>query len=635
MNKSNNSRRNFVKNFGKITASSAFVLGAPALSYASRSPLLSGEGNTANGTQNNVVLTKADRKEYGIPAKLDLSSLGLTKTKKKYSFVVLADTQGGDPTVNNVHGRIGSTNERTKLIVQSINREPVQPDFVIVVGDVVDDEGEVEHFEMMNSILSEINAPVLYEIGNHETHYTGHATMPGIFDPENEEYNFQLLSNFILAQKKMSGINRICYSYDVGDVHFIVFPNPMRPGFFESYPLFEWLVQDLRAHKDQPVVFFHHTPIVPTGHADIVSYSEVPAIKRRMLELLAEHGKVKYAMSGHIHIPFRSSLKSAKVYNGTTYINLPSGGISARYYGEQDVVSDPTVGYAVVDVDGSEMDMRLKHFDDEVLLPQLFDFDPDDCKLWFYEDWELPAFNALKNGDFSEGLKHWGKYFIYQQDRYPSITQNVIKDTQKTNALELYIDRENPYGHAVTFNRVAQMIDLQGRDQAYLNFEYKINGQDIMGYAGGVVSVALYRGEKNLGKIVYCFGKAYNKLDGLYSSKDDYFHYRCAYQPDVWNTGQINIADDIAFIQGERDSRLSITDADKVKITLQAWTDGKYWETNVDSQIRIQFADVALSDTGRISASSFAGQKPVLLDPDQVIQGITHYGAAKRRHFQK
>ena len=584
---------------------------------------------------NNVFLTKADRKEYAIPAKLDLSSLGLTKTKKKYSFVILADTQGGDPTENNVHGRIGPTNLNTRKLVESINREPVQPDFVMVVGDVVDDEGEKEHFEMLHSILSEINAPVLYEMGNHETPYPGNATTPGIFHPAKEENNFKLLSNFILAQKKMSGINRLCYSYDVGDVHFIVFPNPMRPGFFETYPCFEWLEQDLRDHKDQPVVFFHHTPIVPTGHSDLVSYSEVPTIKRRMLELLAGHGNVKYAMSGHIHIPFKSSLKSAKVYNGTTYINLPSGGIGSRYYGEPDIVSHPTVGYAVVDVDGTEMKMKLKHFDNVVNLPKLSEFKPDDCKLWFYEDWELPAFRSLKNGDFREGLNHWGNYLIYQQDRNPTITQNIVRDTQKTNALELYIDKDQPYGNAVTFNKVSQMIDLQGRDQAYLNLEYKINGQDLMGYAGGVVTVALYRGQENLGKMVYSLGEAYHKLDGLYSSKGDYFHYRCAYKPDVWNTAQINLADDIALIQSERDSRLSLKDADKVKITLQAWTDGKFWETDVDSQIRIQFAEVAFSDTGRISASSFAGQKPVLLDRDQVIQGITHYGAAKRKHFKK
>ena len=583
----------------------------------------------------NVVLTKTDRKEYAVPAKLDLARLGLTKAKKKYSFIVMADPQGGNPDVNNGHGRIGPTNEKIKLLVESINREPVQPEFVMVVGDVVDDEGETEHFEAMHSMLSEINAPVLYEMGNHETHYTGNATMPGLFDPEDEEYNFKLVSNYVLAQKKMSGINRICYSYDVGDVHFIVFPNPMRPGFFETYPCFDWLEQDLRAHKDQPVVFFHHTPVVPTGHADIVSYSEAPAIKRRTVELLSEHGNVKYAMSGHEHIPFKSSVKTAKVYNGTTYINLPSAGIGSRYYGEPDFVPHPTVGYAVVDVDGTEMKMKLKHFDHVVNLPKLSEFDPDDCSLWYYEDWELPAFNALKNGDFSEGLNHWGKYFIYQQDRNPSITQNVVRDSQKTRALELYIDKDQPYGTAVTFNRISQMIDWQGRDQAYLNCEYRINGQDLMGYAGGVVSVALYRGQENLGKIVYCFGDAYHKLDGLYSSKGDYFHYNCHFEPDVWNSAQINLAEDIAKIQRERETRLSLKDADKVKITLQAWTDGKYWETDVDTQIRIQFADVAFSDTGRISASSFAGQKPVLLDRDQVIQGITHYGAAKRKPFKK
>jgi 3',5'-cyclic AMP phosphodiesterase CpdA len=624
MNKTNNSRRNFIKNAGKICASSAFMLGKPAvagtMSSTIRNLLLSDGKSTPNNTQNNVVLTETDKKEYGTPEKLDLAYLGLTQTKK-YSFIVMADPQGGDPNINNKHGRIGPTNERIKLIVQSINREPVQPDFVMVVGDVVDDEAEEEHFEMMHSLLSEINAPILYEMGNHETPYPGNPSTPGIFYPGDEENNFQLLSNYILAQKKMSGINRICYSFDVGDVHFIVFPNPIRPGFFETYPVFDWLEQDLRAHRDQPVMFFHHSPVVPTGHAGIVSYSEEPPIKRRTLELLASHGNVKYAMSGHVHIPFKSSVKTARVYNGTTYINLPTGGIGARNFGEPDVVSPPSVGYAVVHVDGTKIDMKLKHFDDDILLePQTSDFNPDDFKLWFYDDWELPPFNELQNGDFNEGLNHWSKYFIYMQDKDPSITQNVIKDPQKTSALELYIDKDVPYGNAVTFNQVSQMIDLQDKNKAYLNFEYKINGRDILGNAGGVVSVALYSGEKNLGKIVYCFGKAYGKLDGVHTSPYDYFHYRCDYKPDAWNKGQINIADDIALIQGKRKSRLSLKDADKVKITLQAWTRGKNWKTLEDSQIRIKFADVSLSDTGRMSGSSFAGQKPVLLKTDQVMQ---------------
>ena len=37
---------------------------------------------------------------------------------------------------------------------------------------------------------------------------------------------------------------------------------------------------------------------------------------------------------------------------------------------------------------------------------------------------------------------------------------------------------------------------------------------------------------------------------------------------------------------------------------------------------------------GKLGASFFAGQEPVLLDPDPVIQGITHYGAPKSKHFQ-
>ena len=54
VDKTNNSRRDFIKTFGKIGASSAFVLGAPAVSAASRSPLLSGEGNPAKSVVKKV-----------------------------------------------------------------------------------------------------------------------------------------------------------------------------------------------------------------------------------------------------------------------------------------------------------------------------------------------------------------------------------------------------------------------------------------------------------------------------------------------------------------------------------------------------------------------------------------------------
>jgi len=178
MNTANNSRRSFIETVGKVGVSSAVVLGAPSMSSALGNGLRSDEKNPGKSALRNAVLTKADRKEYGIPAKLDLAHLGLTPAKKKYSFIVMADPQGGNPDVNNVHGRIGPTNENIKKLVESINREPVQPEFVVVAGDVVDDEGETEHFEAMHAMLSKINAPILYEMGNHETHYTPSGRKP-------------------------------------------------------------------------------------------------------------------------------------------------------------------------------------------------------------------------------------------------------------------------------------------------------------------------------------------------------------------------------------------------------------------------------------------------------------------------
>ncbi len=89
--------------------------------------------------------------------------------------------------------------------------------------------------------------PVLFSVGNHETRYQID------FGPG---YNMEGFNNYFEAQKKVNGLNKLLYSFNLGQWHFVVWPDPLRENFWETHPhYFDWLEQDLEKHKARPTVF--------------------------------------------------------------------------------------------------------------------------------------------------------------------------------------------------------------------------------------------------------------------------------------------------------------------------------------------------------------------------------------------
>ena len=558
-------------------------------------------------------LTSDDYQQYAIPKKYDISRFNLDPRKTKYSFVILADPQGGQiGHPSDEPGRLPKTDATIEKVLKSINGLSEKIDFCIVDGDIVDFEGQIEHYEVMHNYLSQLNMPVFYEAGNHETPYVSSGC---VFRRETPEENFGFLSNYIFYQKKMSGINRVCYSFDAGKVHFLIIPNLIRDGFWKTYPhLLDWVDQDLAAHQHMPVMVFHHSPVVPVGMEPVPGYSEDPSIKRRHLELFSKYGNVRYAISGHVHIPFKGSVKTSREYKGVKYLNLPPAGIYNRQIGEADYVA-PGNGYVIVNVDGENIDLCLKHYSGkEFSFGKEEAFDPDQYKLEFYEDWELPANQKLLNSDFSQGLAHWEKYYIYKQDDVSYLDQKVIQDKDKGNAVRLYVAGDAPTtGTVCTFNQLSQMIDWNGNDNPVLQLDYLIRQADCGSgiHAGGLVRVEGYNGKDTVFKLAYWMGGKFFKPEHHYGHQYLYHHFDCQFAFDQWGAAAIQPADDIRRINetAKAGSRIEFSKADKLKVTLQVWSKAR----NPADNFGIHFSNVRLAASEHTGASIFMGQNPAYI----------------------
>ncbi len=499
------------------------------------------------------------------------ADLGLKVPQGKFSIAVLADTQGGDPATPNSHPtRMKIHNAFCEDSINRVNELDPQPVFTLVLGDVVDNQGEKEHFEAMHHYLQRIKSPLLYAVGNHETVYASKFS-PGYYM---EEFN-----NYFAAQKKVNGIELLLYSFDLGDWHFVVWPDPLRDNFFETHPhYFDWLEQDLEANREKPVMFFQHVPAHPIGIDPLINYAESVQVKRLLLDILSKHGNVKYIFSGHVHIPIKASFKTAVEYKGMKMINLPAAGYRPRAFGEEEWHGGPSQGLLVAEFEGKNADVFFKTVTEEIYrypnkLPK---FDEQAFPLWLTPKWQLPSGVDIRNGSFEEGLTNWAKRYVYQEDKDPSNKMEVKKvaRTNSYSALYLYSRKR---GYAIpgqdrlpqSINHLCQAVELNG-DPGNLDISYALDPQsDLDGWAGAYVWLEGFSEGSKLLNMAYWVGKVFSGLSDRFSDNKEvrFQHFSLPLKGDTWQKASLNIASDF---EGGQDGFLAL-DLDRLVINLGTW----------------------------------------------------------------
>jgi len=532
------------------------------------------EKNEISGTMDGQGVTVNLLMDHEI-GEVTLTGLGIREPGEEFSFVAMADPQGGNPDDRQgLKTRMKIHNAFVEESVDLVNQLPFSPLFAMVIGDVCDDWGYEKDLVQMNRFLSRMKCPVLYGIGNHET------LLRSEFGPG---YNMKAFHNYMAAQKQINGLDKLLYSFNAGRWHFVVWPDPLRDNFWETHPhYFEWLERDLLKYRDRPTMVFQHVPSHPIGISPHINYAESVDVKRTLLELLSRNGNVKVVLSGHVHIPLKASMKTAVSYRGMTLISLPAAGYRPRAFGEADYFGGPSQGVALVHISGDEAGITFKtvteeHYEYPAVLPV---WKENDWPLWLAHPWELPAENRVRNGNFAGGLEGWARRYVYMEDDDPSNRCEVrpLPDDEQGQALYLYARRRGYMAPGQDrlpqdINRIGQAVLVPSDQMPLLQFRYRIDGAvtDPNGFSGGYVWVEGFSGSRKVFNLLYSAGPVWVNIGGKYAQIREFPHILMDLpaEADRWHRAELNIGADYDRAgQAEPFNRLG---TDRLLLHLGVW----------------------------------------------------------------
>lgn len=208
---------------------------------------------------------------------------GRIDNKGKHKFVQISDTEIG--------GKLGHESWVNNLRAYSRNENVA---FIIHTGDICYEAGLKSHLDMMNT--ANMNVPVFYSIGNH--------------DLVDGRYGEELFESIY---------GPVYYSFDAGNVHYIVLPMPYG-DFAPSYTkenVYEWMKNDIAvAAKGKSVMVFCHDLLID-GDDTRLKFSD-----NAFIDL--EKANVKAWIYGHWHV--NNIMKHQSIFSICTS-SLACGGI--------------------------------------------------------------------------------------------------------------------------------------------------------------------------------------------------------------------------------------------------------------------------------------------------------------------
>ncbi|WP_028204222.1 phosphodiesterase [Paraburkholderia nodosa] len=169
--------------------------------------------------------------------------------------------------------------------IARLNALTPRPDAVLMTGDLVD-QGSVEEYQHLKSLLDTLEIPYWLLIGNHDAR-----------EPLREV--------FAERPELREGGEFIQYAVDLGALRVIALDS-MQPGQSAGTlcaARLAWLAQQLDAARGKPVIVaLHHPPFdCGIGHMDAIRLDDAAA--QALEALVAQHPNVERVLCGHVHRP--------------------------------------------------------------------------------------------------------------------------------------------------------------------------------------------------------------------------------------------------------------------------------------------------------------------------------------------
>lgn len=201
-----------------------------------------------------------------------------------FYFVMLTDTQMGMYANNKDFVRETANYE---FVVATVNR--LKPSFAIVLGDLVNKEGDERQIREFQRISQKIDPaiPVYYVPGNHDV---GAAPT----------------AETVAAYKQVFG--RDYYSFRAGPVYGIVLNSTLIHTPQKAEPEYQgqlsWLKAELEKAKGsgaRHIIVFQHHPYFLTEIQEPDQYMNISLERRKPIVELLHQYNVKYVFAGHVH----------------------------------------------------------------------------------------------------------------------------------------------------------------------------------------------------------------------------------------------------------------------------------------------------------------------------------------------
>lgn len=217
-----------------------------------------------------------------LPESVDFGLIPSTK-KEQFSAVVF-----GDPQTR--------TQEELDYYRDGIVSEmaSIHKDMTFVLGDIMYDN--LDLYDRYNHLMATLQSPVFNLVGNHDLN----------FDTDGNRYARETF-------KKHSGPGY--YSFDEGDVHFIIIDNNNYKGLNDGAAQYdgqiddtqlEWISNNLsQVDHEKLIVLLAHIPLFTPGldDVDVLRTSN----RRELIQLLEDFDNVLF-MGGHMHTNFQNFL---------------------------------------------------------------------------------------------------------------------------------------------------------------------------------------------------------------------------------------------------------------------------------------------------------------------------------------
>lgn len=171
------------------------------------------------------------------------------------------------------------TAERLELVIDNINKLPIQPDIIIHTGDIVDD-GETTSYKHAKRLLDNLKSKYVLICGNHDNY----ENLKQVF----VDHNYLLDFNFSQYILDFPGLSLILLDTTVVNKEY---------GELCDYRI-EWLETQLQKIENPIMIFMHHFPLdVKNKLFDRLNLIE----KEKLLSLITSNPNVIGLYCGHYH----------------------------------------------------------------------------------------------------------------------------------------------------------------------------------------------------------------------------------------------------------------------------------------------------------------------------------------------